>query len=83
LNDEVTDHPAIAAAAERLLSANPQYAYARSVGQLGALLVRSKPNHVEQRARRLMMSGRRLGDIKPVSLVSAETGGPDSGCGSH
>jgi hypothetical protein len=80
LNQAVPSEPELAEAGDRLLSANPQYAYARSVGQLGALMVRLKPNHVEQRAHGLMLSGRRLGDIKPLSLVCAgtvcaETGG--------
>ena len=83
LNEDIPDGSAIVTAAERLLSVNPQYAYARSVGQLGGLVVRFKPNHVEERAHRLMMSGRRLGDIKPVSLLNAVTGEPVSGCGSH
>ncbi len=83
LNEDIPDGSAIVTAAERLLSVNPQYAYARSLGQLGGLVVRLKANHVEKRAHRLMKSGRRLGDIKPVSLLNAITGEPVSGCGSH
>lgn len=81
LNHDISDGSAIVTAAEHLLSVNLQYAYARSVGQLGGLVVLLKPNHVEKRAHRLMMAGRRLGDVKPMSLVDAVTGEPVSGCG--
>jgi hypothetical protein len=83
LNEDIPGGSAIAIAAERLLSVNPQYAHARSLGQLGGLVVVCKPKHVETRAHRLMVSGRRLGDVKPVSLLDAVTGEPVSGCGSR
>lgn len=83
LNHDVADVAALAAKAERLLSANPQYAYAKSVGQLGALLLSIRVNHIEQRSQRLMMSGRRLGDVKPVSLVTDAMGGEFERCASR
>ncbi len=83
LNEEASDIAGIAATAERMLSANPQYAYARSIGQLDALLVRVLPCHVEKRVQRLAMAGRRLGDIKPVSLVSSQSEEWDQACGSR
>ena len=83
LNHAVPNQLALAAEGERLLSANPQYAYARSIGQLGALLVSIRSNHIEQRSHRLMMSGRRLGDIKPLCLVVADSEGAASECGSR
>lgn len=73
------DHPvaeleALARHAEQFLAENPQYAYARSVGQLGRLLINLRTGHVEERVRRAMAAGRRLGDVKPVSLIPDEIG---------
>ncbi len=64
---------ALARQLDRALCANPQYRYARRIGQLGALRVSrvSRPTaaYVDHHLRR----GRVLGDIKPPAL-SAERG---------
>jgi hypothetical protein len=58
----------LAARLERLLSANPQYAYARRLGQLAPLhAVRcAQPSRAWLRAG--LRRGQRLGDVKPPSL---------------
>ena len=56
------------AAVEAALSANPQYAYARSLGQLSALQVRAVRSPLAQLQASAMASGRRLGDLKPPAL---------------
>ena len=57
---------------EAALLANPQYAYARKMGQLHGLNVRMSPGFARQLAETRRMGGRRLGDIKHVSLLRAE-----------
>lgn len=54
---------------ELRLGANPQYAYARAMGQLSALAVQYRPGYFERHVRRAVSHGRRLGDVKPVALM--------------
>ena len=51
------------------LSANPQYAYARQLGQLGELEIVCSPGFAQYRARQLAARGGRLGDAKSCALI--------------
>ena len=59
-------------ALEKALQANPQYQYARQLGQLGALVVHRVQSPMERYCDRALQRGQRLGDIKPPAL-SQET----------
>ena len=50
-------------------SDNPQYAYARQIGQLHELDVIFAPGFAQHRARVLTMRGQRLGDAKCCALI--------------
>jgi GH3 auxin-responsive promoter len=54
---------------ERNLRANPQYAYARAIGQLGPLVARAVPGLARRMAAALQARGQRAGDIKPAALI--------------
>jgi hypothetical protein len=60
---------AIAAATERRLHANPQYGYARSIGQLGPLRSRAVPDLLEKLMANQSRRGRRVADVKPPVLI--------------
>jgi len=60
--------PAALAATERRLAANPQYAYARALGQLRALRLHVHPRPYACVERELLARGARAGDLKPLSL---------------
>jgi hypothetical protein len=62
----------MAALVERRLCANPQYVYARAIGQLGPLRPRAVEHLLDTYARCEMRRGRRLADIKPPVLVHCE-----------
>ena len=67
-----TDQPAaddLAAGVEARLEQNPQYAYARKLGQLRALEVVHAPGFAQYRARLLAAQGGRLGDAKSCALI--------------
>jgi len=53
---------------ERALACNPQYQYARQLGQLGTLRVQRVQNPLARYIDRALQRGQRLGDIKPPSL---------------
>jgi hypothetical protein len=55
---------------ERGLCRNPQYAYARSLGQLGPLRPCAVPDLLDRFVTDQAQRGRRLGDIKPPALIS-------------
>jgi hypothetical protein len=58
---------------DRLLSANPHYAYCRKLGQLGPpCLFRVSADAQMAYWRRLLAMGKRLGEIKPVGLSSLD-----------
>lgn len=58
----------IAGQLDKALRANPQYAYARDLGQLGPLAVR-RVDHLAARLQALSLAqGQRLGDAKPTVL---------------
>lgn len=59
----------LGARVERGLRANPHYAYARDLGQLGPVTLHPvREGAFERFAARLMDSGQRLGDVKPTPL---------------
>jgi hypothetical protein len=62
--------PPAAAAVDERLCANPQYAYARRIGQLGPLVVRPVDRLLDRHAQAELARGRRLADIKPPVLVA-------------
>lgn len=53
---------------EALLCTNPQYAYARRLGQLAPLRVLTHPEPFRVVERTMLARGARLGDIKPLAL---------------
>lgn len=53
---------------ETRLCANPQYAYARRMGQLGKLSIVTASNPLDKYAARLANAGGRLGDLKVTAL---------------
>ncbi len=58
-----------ASGVERSLRANPQYAYARELGQLRALEIVCAPGFARHRAHRAFERGGRLGDSKSCALL--------------
>jgi hypothetical protein len=54
--------------AEIALAANPQYAYARKLGQLAPLVVLRRERPLEAWVQGRLERGQRLGDIKPPAL---------------
>ncbi len=69
LDRAVPDTGSVAAAVEARLAANPQYAYARSLGQLRELQIVCSPGFAQYRARLLAAQGGRLGDAKSCALI--------------
>jgi hypothetical protein len=55
------------------LRENPQYAYARELGQLRALEIVYAPGFAQHRARQLAAAGGRLGDAKSCALILDRT----------
>ena len=60
---------AMATLVDTLLCANPQYAYARRIGQLGPVALRSRRPPDRASHAREARRGRRLADIKPPILI--------------
>ena len=60
--------PTLCATVERALEANPQYAYARHLGQLGALNVIRISMPEKHYTDYQVLKGLQLGDIKPLAL---------------
>ncbi|WP_419591145.1 hypothetical protein, partial [Thiolapillus sp.] len=58
-----------AARIEKGLFRNPQYAYARKMGQLAPLAIRQVAGLDELYSRWRLQQGQQLGDIKPVCLL--------------
>jgi len=68
-----SDTPALSAMAdevERRLFHNPQYAYARALGQLGPVEPQAVDRLVERFVDAQLRRGRRLADVKPPTLVT-------------
>lgn len=63
---------AIAEVIDAALRANPQYAYARDIGQLGPVAAIAKPGYFASRAEQWIAEGKRLGDLKPVALAPVD-----------
>lgn len=61
---------------EAALSQNPQYAYARRIGQLHPLEVVARPGFHADHAARQIDQGRRLGDVKPLAILKQSVGKP-------
>jgi hypothetical protein len=61
---------AIAHTVDQNLNVNPQYAYARALGQLGAVRGRAVSDLVTAFNRACTEAGMRLGDVKPPTLVA-------------
>jgi len=60
-------------ALDKKLRTNPQYAYARDLGQLAApRVINCGPNAAERYLERCIFLGQRAGDVKPTSLHRAE-----------
>ena len=59
---------ALARVVDRALRNNPQYDYARRLGQLEALSAVRMPDPAEAYHRWALARGQRLGDIKPLAL---------------
>jgi hypothetical protein len=59
----------LASRIEARLSENPQYAYARQLGQLRELEIVCSPGFAQHRARLLAAQGGRLGDAKSCALI--------------
>ena len=59
----------IVATVERGLCRNPQYSYARKIGQLGPLRARAVPDWLDRIVAVQTKRGLRLADIKPPSLI--------------
>ena len=69
LDRDVPNSGDVAADVEARLAANPQYAYARSLGQLRELQIVCSPGFAQYRARLLAAQGGRLGDAKSCALL--------------
>lgn len=61
---------ALAAAVDTALKSNPQYAYARAIGQLGAIRGRVVTDIATQFHDVCVAAGMRVGDIKPPALIT-------------
>lgn len=64
-----TDQPLAAALVDERLCANPQYAYARRIGQLGPVVMRNVDGLFDRYMRATLFPGRRLSDVKPPTLI--------------
>ncbi len=67
--DAASADPAFASSVEAALCVNPQYAYARKIGQLGPLVPLLKPGFVTALHATRAGAGKRLGDLKHSSLI--------------
>lgn len=65
---EISEH--LTAKFEQELCCNPQYAYARTLGQLGPLRQHVDPDFISKLIERRLAGGHRLSDIKPPVLLS-------------
>lgn len=75
LHIEAGDLPAgLAAEVEARLCANPQYGHARRMGQLAPLQVAANRHLSAQLAAAGLAGGRRMGDLKPVALLTGAIG---------
>ena len=64
---------ALANALDHKLRSNPQYAYARDLGQLAApRVINCGPDAAERYMERCIVLGQRAGDVKPTSLHRAD-----------
>lgn len=67
--DATAGELSIAHQVEAALWRNPQYAYARKMGQLGPLTLLLRPGFVTDRHKAKVTAGKRLGDLKHTSLI--------------
>jgi hypothetical protein len=61
---------AMARHVDRRLCGNPQYAYARAIGQLGPVKAHAVDRLLERLADAQIRRGRRLADVKPPTLIA-------------
>lgn len=61
---------------EEQLRHNPQYAYARRIGQLGPLVTVPRPGFRAEFHAQESRSGRRLGDLKPLAIIRSDQNRP-------
>lgn len=73
LETEVSGTPA-AGLIDRALRANPQYDYARRIGQLGPIRPQHRPDLAAKFLAQTLASGGRVGDTKAVGLFSDGSG---------
>ncbi len=71
-SDAAKNWPAVAERVDRRLAANPQYLYARDLGQLGPVAVRPARRPMDSYMILAMARGQRFGDIKPSALCPDE-----------
>ncbi|HUQ09721.1 MAG TPA: GH3 auxin-responsive promoter family protein [Steroidobacteraceae bacterium] len=67
--DSPTADDGLASRIDARLNGNPQYAYARQLGQLRELQIVCSPGFAQHRARLLSALGGRLGDAKSCALI--------------
>ncbi len=69
LVDEPEPKDGLAEGVDERLRANPQYAYARTIGQLGPVVLRPLDNLLARHVRAQTARGRRLAEVKPPVLI--------------
>jgi len=69
----VSDSNILADGIDSSLSKNPQYRYAREIGQLGPVEIRVIPDAMQHYTHHQMQKGQQLGDIKPPALNTDAT----------
>jgi GH3 auxin-responsive promoter len=72
LDDEIGSLDAAANVVEDGLRENPQYSYARAIGQLGACIPLWRPGFLAARNAARAAAGARMGDLKPTALILDE-----------
>jgi hypothetical protein len=77
---DMADAQRLADSVDERLRRNPQYAYARDLGQLRAPVTVLHPGFVQHRRHTLVARGHRLGDVKHSALILDRTTLPDRRC---
>jgi hypothetical protein len=66
---QASGQPLAASVVDEYLCANPQYAYARRIGQLGPVVMRKVDGLFDRYMRAALLPDRRLSDVKPPTLI--------------
>jgi len=69
---DTTNVDGLAAHVDAALGANPHYAHARTLGQLGPVIAYARPQFMLRLSARQMAAGARLGDVKACGLLLGE-----------